>query len=103
MQPKMPVKKFGLSDLLREMVEEADRRPCQKIRRKLKRGLKITVTNQMPMYHLVLKRKESMPTYAEWDAVCKAWPWVTSAAASESTLARLPYLQGWVGPRPMLL
>lgn len=103
MQSRIPRKKFGLSDLLREMVEEADRRPGQPIERRLKRGLIITITNREPMYHLVLKRKDSLPSYAEWEAVRKTWPWMTSATASESGMGRPPCLQGWVGPRPMLL
>ncbi len=102
MKPKKNGKRYGLSDLLREMVEEADFHPSQPIQRKLSRGLMITITNQEPMYHLVLKRKGSLPSYAEWEAVCRAWPWTTSATASESNTARPPSLQGWVGPRPML-
>lgn len=103
MQSKISGKKFGLSDLLLEMVEEADCRPCQPIERRLKHGLIITITDREPMYHLVLKRKDSLPSYAEWEAVRKAWPWMTSATASESGVERPPCLQGWVGPRPMLL
>ncbi|MBI5297965.1 MAG: hypothetical protein HY869_21015 [Chloroflexi bacterium] len=102
MKHSSPVRTFRLSDLLREMVEEADHRPRQPIQRRLKHGLIITITWEAPMYQLVLKRADTMPSFTEWDVVRKAWPWATSVQAIESQIARPPFLYGRVGPRPMV-
>ena len=75
-----------LHQIIRDMLTEADASPYKTIRRALKRGLIIEITNQRTAYQLAISRKDgTSPSDAEWNTVCKHWTYPIAGAHYEHT------------------
>lgn len=94
-----PQKVNNLTVILNQLIYRADLKPRVKADCHLKRGLIIEVTLEGAAYLLVLRRKDTQPSDAEWQAVLDAWPWPVQVRAERSQMSRPPYLFGRIGPR----
>ena len=67
-----------LSDILDDLLEQADKDPAYLARRELRGGLNVIVCNDKSAYVLILARKGAGPSDEEMGTVLRFWPYALS-------------------------
>ena len=87
-----------LFQILCDLVSGAQAAPkCPQYTR-LQRGLHVEVMFDGEVYRLRLWRDSGTASDQDWLTVLQNWPWKTWVEPTRSTMARPPYMQGYIAP-----
>ena len=87
-----------LKQILFEMIAECRESPAV-VHQSLKGGLHIYMNKQADGFHLVLMRKETMPSLQEWNTVIAFWPWKVILNPKNTQDGKFNFLTGVIPDR----
>lgn len=96
-----------LENIVGDLLADADAESKKWKKRHLQKGLTIHIKRDGNAYALAISRTETYPSYAEWKAVLRAFPWEAEASAEplddHDGPTKRYFLRGRVAWQPKLL